>query len=106
MELPNPSNGEVVYTSRLNGSEALFKCSEGYILSGANRTTCLSNPDTVLGDWSAASPVCNSKNIRIVIMCNIYYDENNQQGYMLVHHPDSQGLPKGALEYLLYLFSC
>lgn len=52
MELPNPSNGEVVYTSRLNGSEAFFKCNEGYILSGAKRTTCLSNPDTVLGVWS------------------------------------------------------
>ena len=74
VELPNPSNGEVVYTSRLNGSEALFKCSEGYILTGANKTTCLSNPDTVKGVWSADSPVCNSENIIlfIVIMCNIW----------------------------------
>ena len=63
--MPNPSNGEVIYTSRLNGSEALFKCSEGYILNGTNRTTCLSNPVTVLGDWSADSPVCNSKNMII-----------------------------------------
>ena len=59
MELPNPSNGEVVYTSRLNGSEAFFKCSVGHILNGTNRITCLSNPDTVLGVWSAVSPVCS-----------------------------------------------
>lgn len=63
MSLPNPSNGEVVYSSSpsLNGSEAVFTCNEGYIMSGADRVMCLRNPETVHGVWSTVSPVCNSE---------------------------------------------
>lgn len=63
MGLPNPRNGEVLYSSSpiLNGSEAVFTCNDGYIMSGADRISCLSNPKTVHGVWSTLPPACNSE---------------------------------------------
>ena len=63
MSLPNPRNGDVMYSSSpiLNGSEADFTCDEGYILSGADKISCLRNPETVHGVWSGLPPVCNSE---------------------------------------------
>ena len=62
--LANPSNGKVEFSSPpLNGSEALYSCDEGYILSGEETVTCLSHLKTVPGVWSRDPPICNGERL-------------------------------------------
>ena len=62
--LANPSNGKVELSlPPLNGSVAVYSCDEGYILSGEETITCLSNLKTVPGVWSGGPPICNGETL-------------------------------------------
>ena len=56
-------NGYLDYDLTLNGSVATYSCNEGYILTGEDSVTCLTNVTMILGEWSGGPPVCNGNTI-------------------------------------------
>lgn len=54
--LPDPANGDVSYSSTLQGSVATYTCSVGREVFGVSSRTC---PPS--GDWSGDPPICVCK---------------------------------------------
>ena len=54
--LPDPGNGSVNFSSTTYRSEALYQCSEGFVLEGPRSRFCTSS-----GVWSDVEPVCAGK---------------------------------------------
>lgn len=52
-ELKDPNNGKAEFTSTTFGAEALFRCSEGFIIDGTETVNCTAN-----GTWSLSTPFC------------------------------------------------
>ncbi|XP_053375877.1 neuroendocrine convertase 2-like [Mercenaria mercenaria] len=52
--LENPENGNVSFTNTTEGSEAVYTCEEGYILSGG-KSQRICSPK---GKWSSVEPAC------------------------------------------------
>ena len=57
-ELPNFVNGQVSYSSTMEGSTATYTCNEHFDLFGSSSRTCGKD-----GAWSNEEPVCQRKSI-------------------------------------------
>ena len=56
MSLSSPQNGDIQFTSTLQGSVATYSCITGYTVVGPSNRTCLSS-----GLWSDSDPTCECK---------------------------------------------
>ena len=54
--LPSPANGQVATSTTTLGSTAVYRCNNGYTLSGSAMRNCLA--DTT---WSGTEPTCSRK---------------------------------------------
>ena len=67
--LSNPENGQVMFSSTVEGSTATYVCDEGFDLIGNDRQ-CLST-----GSWSGPEPVCMEQTgIQVFVDRSILYD--------------------------------
>ena len=54
--LPNPANGQVMANTTTFGSNAMYRCNNGYTLSGSATRNCLAD-----ARWSGTEPTCSRK---------------------------------------------
>ena len=73
LSLPNPMNGEIVYSSGITGDQefgttATYICESGFGLSGEERVrTCTSDGSSTTGSWTGSAPSCLGEDFRISI---------------------------------------
>ena len=68
------SHGEVLYDGQEPGDLAIFRCDDGYIISGPPKAECQAN-----GTWTVDPPVCISKSDGFSIgRLRFHYDNDNE----------------------------
>ncbi|PRD33467.1 UNVERIFIED_CONTAM: hypothetical protein NCL1_17494 [Trichonephila clavipes] len=55
-----PRHGMVIAPKTDHGMKALFRCKDGYKLSGPNITECS------FGRWTGETPICNEISIKVI----------------------------------------
>lgn len=58
----------------------MFACNDGYFLDGQSKVSCFDRDNDGTGEWSAESPICQSKtaniisvNPDVIIQCDCVY---------------------------------
>ena len=74
--LPDPMNGEIVYSSGTTGDQefgatATYICESDFGLSGGERVrTCTSDGSSTTGSWTGSAPSCLGKQSAILFEDN------------------------------------